>query len=205
MSDVPDTLNNPLWAPRPVAQTLAIYADWAATYDDDVVGAGYATPGRITDALLDYVAPDARVLDFGCGTGLSGLALTTNGFGAVDGTDISPQMLDIASARGVYSALWQSQPGALDITPGDYAAIVATGVISLGAAPPETLDLVLSKLARGGILALSFNDPTVADGSYDAALSRAVDAGTCDVAFRQNGPHLPGKDMGSDVLILRRL
>ncbi len=206
MSDETDVpLDTPLWAPRPVEETLAVYADWAATYDDDVTGAGYATPGRIAAAVADHVALDAAVLDFGCGTGLSGMALKDRGFVHVDGTDISPQMLDVARQRGVYDRVWASMPGALDINAGDYAAIVATGVISLGAAPPQTLDLVLSKLAPGGILALSFNDPTVAEGSYDAALDMAVAAGTCAVVSRENGPHLPGKNMGSDVMVLRRL
>ncbi len=199
-----DTLKEPLWVPRPVEETLAMYADWAATYDADVTGAGYATPARIANALDGRVPYTARVLDFGCGTGLSGLALKDIGFTKIDGTDISAQMLDFAQTRAVYGALWQSQPGTLDITRGTYDAIVATGVISLGAAPPETLDLVLSKLAPGGLLALSFNDPTIAEGSYDAALQAAQNANTCTVVFRENGPHLPGKNMGSDVMVLRR-
>jgi len=62
----------PLWAPRPVEETLDIYANWAASYDDDLAEAGYETPHRIAAALAKFTTPDARILDFGCGTGLSG-------------------------------------------------------------------------------------------------------------------------------------
>jgi len=37
--------------------------------------AGYDTPRRIAAALKPYVQLNDRILDFGCGTGLSGLAL----------------------------------------------------------------------------------------------------------------------------------
>ena len=201
-----ETLEMPLWVPRPVEETLQIYADWAATYNADVTNEGYATPDRIAAALALHVSLDASVLDFGCGTGLSGLALQRAGFSKVDGVDISPEMLEMAHGTGAYQKLWQGTPGALsDVTVGDYSAIVAAGVVSLGAAPPETLGLILDYLAPGGVLALSFNDPTLDDGSYDDFLQNQNDKGRCHVVTREHGAHLPGKGMGSDVLVLKRL
>ena len=47
----------PLWVPRPVEETLEIYADWAAHYDADLAEAGYDTPHRIAAALKPYVQP----------------------------------------------------------------------------------------------------------------------------------------------------
>ncbi len=200
------TLKQALWVPRPVEETLQIYADWANTYDKDVLEAGYATPHRIAQALAQFAGPDALVLDFGCGTGLSGMALQNQGLVHVDGMDISAEMLDIAYSRQIYRDLWQATPGEMtNVEKGIYSAIVATGVISLGAAPPETLSLCLSCLDPGGLMALSFNDPTIEDGSYDAALTAVIDAGIAKVVFREHGPHLPGKDMGSDVIVLEKL
>ena len=43
--------------------------------------------------------------------------------------------------------------------PGSYQIIMATGVISLGAAPPDMLATLLDKLPTGGLLAFSYNDP----------------------------------------------
>ena len=205
-NDSYETLEKPLWVPRPVNETLKIYAEWAAGYDADVTNAGYATPDRVAAALKQFLPTDARILDFGCGTGLSGKALFRAGFMDIDGVDISPQMLDIAHGAGCYQTLWQGTPGTLTgVAAGDYAAIIAAGVISLGAAPPETLSLLLDHAAPGTLLAFSFNQPTVDDGSYDAQLQSEITAGRGTVVFRETGPHLPGKNMNSDVIVLKRL
>ncbi|MEM9786419.1 MAG: methyltransferase domain-containing protein [Pseudomonadota bacterium] len=192
-----------LWTPRPVEETIAVYADWAATYDDDVTKRGYHTPRRIADALKDIAKCDQHILDFGCGTGISGQALKAAGFTQIDGTDITAQMLDHAIARGIYNKTWLSQPDELSFGRGAYPIIVAAGVVSLGAAPPDLLGDLVSKLIPGNLLALSFNDPTLADESYAKALGHEVGEGRVEVIFREHGPHLDDADMGADVIILR--
>jgi predicted TPR repeat methyltransferase len=198
----PDSLDARLWKPRSVEETRAIYSDWADSYDADVTGAGYETPGRIAAALAE-ASPDltAPILDFGCGTGLSGLALAQAGFTTLDGTDITPEMVEVARGRGLYRDLTVSEPGAAP--PPGYAAITATGVVSLGAAPPETLALLLGALSPGALLALSYNDATMADTRYTEALSEAV-SDSAELISEAYGPHLRAKDMGSTVYVLRK-
>ncbi len=200
-----DPLNTQLWKPRSVEETMALYRGWAATYDADVLGSGYVTPTRAAAALAPMMDLAAPILDFGCGTGLSGLALQAAGFPTIDGTDITPEMLDGARTKGIYRRLWLCVPGFLDLEPGAYAAILAAGVVSLGAAPPETLDLLLGVLNPGGYLAFSYNDPTLADARFTGKLDDLLAGGTVTLAFRGHGPHLPDKGMGSDVIILRRV
>jgi len=202
---VDQTTKPQLWAPRSVAETQELYADWADTYEADVNRMHYATPGRIAAALaMQSKDMSAPVLDFGCGTGLSGDALAQVGFTTVDGTDISPEMLEQAKAKPAYRAVWLSAPEEIGIERGKYAAITATGVISLGAAPPETLTDLLEILSPGGLLAFSYNDPTLEEASYIAALDQVQDDGKAELLFREHGPHLSEKVTGSDVIVLRR-
>ena len=200
-----DVLRPSLWTPRPVEETIAVYADWADTYDAEVQARGYRTPARLAAALVDHAPLDAKILDFGCGTGIGGVALRKAGFTKMDGTDVTVEMLEKAAELGIYGKTWHSTPGELSFGKGAYAVIVAVGVISLGAAAPDTLAPVVAKLRAGGLLALSFNDPTLEDDSYAAALAAEVSAGHVEVIFREHGPHLEDVDMGSDVIILRRL
>ncbi len=204
MADKP-VLNPDLWKDRSVAETLAVYRDWAAAYDADVRAEGYVTPDRIAAALLPLWQGRGPILDFGCGTGFSGEAFARAGLGPLHGTDITPQMLDMARSKGIYDLLWQGEPGVAPCKPGDYPLIIAAGVVSLGAAPPETLSLLIDSLAVGGLLALSFNDPTVADGRYDAVLTAELGAARVRQLFRENGPHLSAFGMGSDVIVLCRV
>ncbi len=205
------TKTSTLWTPRSVDDTKQIYTDWADTYDDDLAAMNYATPDRVAGALVAQ-SPDlnAAVLDFGCGTGLSGAALRRYGFTTVDGTDITPEML--AHARNktyegtpLYRKTWLGDVGVIAATPGDYSIIVATGVVSLGAAPPAMLRVLLNALAPDGLLALSYNDPTLADQSYLDVLDGVQTDGTAACLFREHGPHLSEKVTGSDVIVLRRL
>ena len=196
-----------LWAPRSVEETLQMYADWAAHYERDVGSAGYETPARLAAALADAM-PDQTVpvLDFGCGTGLSGMALAGAGFPQVDGTDISPEMLAVAREKPCYRKLWQGQPGEIpQVADLGYGAVTATGVISLGAAPPETLADLLSAMPCDGLLGLSYNDPTLNSPAYMAALEGVQEEGLAEVLSAAHGPHLSAKDMGSTVYVLRRL
>ncbi|NND22665.1 MAG: methyltransferase domain-containing protein [Silicimonas sp.] len=203
MTNEPET---DLWTRHTVDETRDIYANWAESYDQDVTEWGYATPGRIAMALRRSGAnPDKPVLDFGCGTGLSGLALKATGFAQIDGTDISPEMIAKAKARGIYQHLWLSDPGDMGhVRRGQYPIIVATGVISLGAAPPETLDMLVDVVPSGGLLAFSFNDATLTDRAYTDRLDAAVLAPDIEMAFEEQGPHLPAKNMTSAVYVLRR-
>ncbi|MEM8694350.1 MAG: methyltransferase domain-containing protein [Pseudomonadota bacterium] len=203
MNEKKSVMRPELWTRRSVEDTLAVYADWAETYDQDILGRGYHTPDRIAAALKEHIKLDTQILDFGCGTGLAGNVLYASGFTDLHGTDITAEMLEKAAARGIYGKTWLSQPGELSFGRGAYRAIVAVGVISLGAAPADTLGTLTAKLDTGGLLALSFNDPTLADQSYTDALAAEVASGRVEVIFREHGPHLDDVDMGADIIVLR--
>ncbi|NVO55198.1 methyltransferase domain-containing protein [Rhodobacteraceae bacterium B1Z28] len=182
------------------------YQKWAATYEDEVAAQGYATPGRVAEALWSQ-QPQAQtpVLDYGCGTGLSGLALHAAGFLVIDGMDPTPNMLEVAAAKGVYRTLSSFEiTDPAPLTQDAYTAITAIGVIGTGAAPPETLDLLMHALPKGGMLAFSYNDHTLADHSYTTRLNDWLDMGAARLLFREYGPHLPGMNLKSDVYVIEK-
>ncbi|MDB2407067.1 methyltransferase domain-containing protein [Jannaschia sp.] len=194
-----------LWTARDAEHSRALYADWAADYDADLAAADYATPDRVAAALAAHL-PDraAPILDFGCGTGLSGAALRRAGFETVDGTDITPEMLEVARGKGIYRALSVGTPGvAPDLA--SYAAIVATGVIGMGAAPASTLPLLMGAMRPGALLAFSYNEATLRDPECMKTLAQ-VQIDGAHLLWAESGPHLPRQDGAriSTVHILRR-
>ena len=192
---------------RDAKETRALYDDWAATYDAEVAENGYATPGRCAKALKQHLTdPSASILDFGCGTGLSGLALKLAGFDTIDGVDLSAEMLEGARAKGVYRDLRQIQPDQSPVqTPGDYAAIAAIGVIGAGAAPISVFDTLMRALGPSGLFVFSFNDHALQDPVNEARVSEWTDCGAARLLFKEHGPHLPARDLGSNVYILEKL
>ena len=85
MTDKKDVLRPSLWTPRPVNETIAVYADWADNYDAEITSRGYRTPDRLAAALSKFVTAETPILDFGCGTGIGGAALIRAGFRTIDG------------------------------------------------------------------------------------------------------------------------
>lgn len=185
--------------------TRALYDAWAASYDAEIAENGYATPGRCAAALAAHVKDKtAPVLDFGCGTGLSGLALKLAGFATLDGVDLSPEMVAQARAKEIYRKLSVIGPDDPPCKPGDYAAIAAIGVIGLGAAPASAFDRLMGALAPGGRLVLSYNDHTLKDARFVGRLNGWLDSGHARLLFREHGPHLPGKNMNSTVYVIEK-
>lgn len=146
-------------ARAPAAYVRELFDQYAARFDADLQGRlGYRTPALLA-ALIEAggVAPDAarRVLDLGCGTGLSGLALKP--FARhLTGLDLAPRMLAEARRRGIYDALEEAD--LLDWLPRRRAAfdlIAAADVLNyLGDLAPA-LAGIAGALAPGGIAAFS--------------------------------------------------
>lgn len=201
-----DTFLDKAYGARDTASTRQLYDDWSASYDAEITENGYATPGRCAQALaLHTPDPTQPILDFGCGTGLSGLALRLAGFEVIDGLDLSAEMLEGARAKGVYRSLDQiAGDTALPHAPGTYAAIAAIGVIGAGAAPLSTFDTIMDGLATSGLFVFSFNDHALADPAFDGRVTRAVDEGAARLLLREYGPHLPGIDINANVYVLEK-
>lgn len=180
------------------------YDAWAESYDAEIAENGYVTPARCAAALAaSGLAKSAPILDLGCGTGLSGAALAACGFSVIDGTDLSPGMLEKAEQRGLYRRLFPADPDG-HLPPGPYHAICAVGVISPGAAPISMLAAALDLLPAGGALVMSLNDHGLADASYTSGIAAVEASGTARVTFQEHGAHLPGINLNSTVYLFEK-
>jgi SAM-dependent methyltransferase len=87
----------------PVRSVRDGYGEWAATYEDIVQDAmDLRLLARIQSIPWDHVQQGA---DLACGTGRVGVWLEQRGVAALDGVDLTPEMLEGARAKGVYREL----------------------------------------------------------------------------------------------------
>ena len=76
----------------------------APEYHRAILASG--APQGAARALMPHLAPDAQGIDFGCGSGVLGLALRDAGLEKpLDGLDLSPVMLELARQTGCYRDL----------------------------------------------------------------------------------------------------
>ena len=187
-------------------ETLTHYKRWAATYDQEVgVDNGYAQPARCAAALDEVADRSGSVLDVGCGTGLSGIALRDVGFADLDGCDFSPPMLERAAETGVYRRLFEADLNAgLGIEDGTYDHAVAVGVFSFAHIRPDALRSVIRAVRPGGAVVVGLNDHFWDVGTFPAELDAIEADGLASVVSREHGEHLPGADIMGWVVVLVR-
>ena len=183
------------------------YAQWAQSYDQEVGENGYITPLRIAEALARHVKDlSIPILDYGCGTGISGQAFQEAGFLTIDGVDISDEMLEVAAQKKIYRRLEVFAPETgPDVKLGAYNIIAAVGVIGAGAAPLAVLDQIMALLAPKGLLVFSFNDHTLEDPAYDGRVENYVKQGQAALHLKDYGDHLPKQKINSNIYILEKL
>ena len=189
------------------ADLRPFYAQWAQSYDQEVGENGYVTPLRIAEALARHVKDlSIPILDYGCGTGISGQAFQEAGFLTIDGVDISDEMLEVAAQKKIYRRLEVFAPETgPDVKLGAYNIIAAVGVIGAGAAPLAVLDQIMALLAPKGLLVFSFNDHTLEDPAYDGRVENYVKQGQAALHLKDYGDHLPKQKINSNIYILEKL
>jgi predicted TPR repeat methyltransferase len=134
-----------------------LFDDFADHFDHALVNRlHYGTPRLMARFLREHGADAAgSVLDLGCGTGLMAAELVRPGR-AVDGVDLSPRMLALAQAKGLYRSLHVAELAAfLRGTTQHWELVVATDVFIYVADLQPVFSAVLDRLLPGGTFAFS--------------------------------------------------
>jgi SAM-dependent methyltransferase len=98
------------------------YREWVPTYEATVEDA-------MDIALLDElesVAWAGRCADLGCGTGRTAAWLRARGVAAVDGVDLTPEMLERARERGAHDRLHEGDVADTPLEDAAYDLVVAS-------------------------------------------------------------------------------
>ena len=140
------------------------YAKWSKTYDSDLAGV-YTAPKFMVELLSQLMSREGQtdfdqleVMDVGCGTGDVGQHLAQLQFKAIDGVDISPEMVEQARLTRVFREV----QGDVDINCAihprwreRYDIVTCCGVFTLGHVQPQALVNVLDFAKVGGLVLTS--------------------------------------------------
>jgi SAM-dependent methyltransferase len=132
------------------------YDVWAKEYDADLGGLGWIGPRAAAEVLARFADKNAKVLDAGAGTGLVGVELKKLGFNDITAIDISTGMLDVAQQTGAYKAVKRQVLGeTLDYDTDAFDAVISVGTLTIGHAPPDSLDELIRVTKPGGKIVFS--------------------------------------------------
>ena len=157
----------------PDAYVATLFDQNAAHFDDMLVEQlGYAVPMLVRERLgdLGLVGPFKRMLDLGCGTGLTGTSMRDIAEEIV-GVDLSEQMLDEAYERNCYATLYVAEAVAFleESDEAPWNLIAATDVLPYMGALEGFFDAAAARLVPGGLLVYScetLSAPEMAGQNY---------------------------------------
>lgn len=171
-----------------------LYDDWANTYDKDVMeGEEYKAPPLIAETILKHlqsndkvnntaIAPNVKVLDAGCGTGLVGIYLAKLGAKQVDGIDLSPGMLKIARKTGAYNKLEPADlTNPIEAETGAYDVVSCVGTFTAGHVGPACFDELVRVTRNGGLVVATVLDEIWKPLGFDKKIEQLGTDGQVDV------------------------
>jgi predicted TPR repeat methyltransferase len=152
---------------------------WAADYDQDLRDFGYTYPALVAGLVARHVRDlSVPVLDAGVGTGIIGEMLYALGYEQLVGIDLSDGMLAVARSKGVYAELSNQTLGEpLALADGRFGAVVSAGVLTVGHAPPDSLDELVRLTRPGGLVVFTLTTPVYEEGGFKEKLAALVAAG----------------------------
>lgn len=148
---------------------MAFYSEWAEEYDDRMESTlGYIAPRVMANRLADHMSDTGgRVLDAGCGTGLTAHYLAGRGFERIDGLDLSPKMLARSHERGIHNALIEADlTEPLPIDDEHYDAVISSGTFTLGHVGSEAIPELVRVLRRRGFFGCSIHRDLWEEGGF---------------------------------------
>jgi SAM-dependent methyltransferase len=197
------------WLRTPLTDSADIvryYDAWAATYDAELVQWGYTAPVEGARRLRERLTGVGPVLDVGCGTGLTGVALRDEGVASIVGVDLSPVSLEAARATGAYSALLPHDfnGGPLPFPDGAFGAVLCVGVMSYALRPRVLIEDVLRVIRPGGVFVFTHRTDLWDAADFPTLLRALMTNGLAsDVTWSEPEPYMPGNPDFADRINIR--
>jgi len=166
---------------------IRLYQEWASSYDDNlIIGLGSVHHQRLADRFAEVAKRgDGPVLDVGCGTGLLGAELSLRGGWAIDGLDISPEMLAEAVEKSnpagepLYGTLITADlTRSLAAADNTYGSVVSAGLFKPGHAGPGVIGELVRITRPGGLLVLGVDSDFYSEYGFDRYLASLVNEGS---------------------------
>lgn len=175
------------------AELKTLYDAWAADYDQDLRDFGYTYPALVAGLVARHVRDLASpVLDAGVGTGMIGEMLFALGYEQLVGIDLSDGMLAAARSKGVYAELSNQTLGEPLAFPADrFGAAVSAGVLTVGHAPPESLDELVRVTRPGGVVVFTLTTPVYEEAGFKEKIAALTAAG----GWRERDRTRPGQSL----------
>jgi SAM-dependent methyltransferase len=162
---------------RDQAELIGRYDEAAGVYEEAMsTDVGWTGHVELAAVIARHVPKDDRLLDAGAGTGMLGGLLSQRGYANMEANDLSPGMLEMARAKGIYRDCRVMELGKhLDYPDGAFDAAAVCGVFTPNHAPAAALDELVRIVRTGGLVLYTLRSDETPAGFAEkhTALERA--------------------------------
>lgn len=191
------------------------YQSWADTYDKDVAEESYYAPATMVRMLMEQLdlsegsspVNQIKILDAGCGTGLVGECLYSQGFRDLTGFDLSLEMIEKAAERKIYKNLIADTDLMLPLEPqihsSNFEMIACVGVFTHGHVPPEGLLQLIDVAQEGALIGVNARETYADESGFENYCEELASQGKLELLQRTHEQSTG--DSRAYFLVFRRL
>ncbi len=192
-------------APSDEHSVRELYDEFAAQYDETLDEWQYSAPAVVARYLSQHVQVDRPVLDAGCGTGLTGAALSAAGYRHITGTDLSPVSAAKARESAHYDqVLVLNLSDALPFDSASFGGAICVGVFSYIPDLEPVLRELLRVVESGGVLVFTQRDDFYRERGNAKLFDELQSNGDFERLIETDArPYLPGNPNFSDHIGVR--
>ncbi len=184
-------------------EVAGYYDGWAKSYEESVREWQYQAPKRSASLIRRYSEHSGPVYDAGCGTGLTGKALRTEGFSTIIGTDISPESVAIAAKSGTYDSVTvldlQTRP--YPFPDSHFSAVNCIGVLTYIEDTRSLLQEFIRVTKDRGLVVFTHRDDIIESTDFYAIVDGIESDNRWEkVLVSDPQPYLPGNEDFADTI-----
>ena len=182
------------------------YDAWAKEYNEDLKNWEYQAPIEAAKLLRKVTPRSIKILDAGCGTGLTGIALKECGYSDIFGIDISNESIHLAKKTSVYSGLQQldlqRQPFPFNLN--EFGAVICIGVLTYISDPVSLFKEFCRIVHPGGYIVFTHREDLVDSSNYPKIVKELERKNYWNkLLISEPKPYLPtNKDFSDEIKVI---
>jgi len=151
-------------------KVLKYYDDWTknAQFNQDMIDWKYTAPVNTVQLLDKYIQDkNIKILDAGCGSGLTGIELKKRGYANIHGVDFSKSMLNLIPNNIYQTVELIDLNKPLKYNDNNFDVIICVGTFTYGHVKPHALDELIRITRSKGLICFTINEGIYEEYGFD--------------------------------------
>ena len=188
-------------------KVLKYYDDWTknAQFNQDMIDWKYTAPVNTVQLLDKYIQDkNIKILDAGCGSGLTGIELKKRGYANIHGVDFSKSMLNLIP-NNIYQTVELidlNEP--LKYNDNNFDVIICVGTFTYGHVKAHALDEFIRVTNKNGYICFTINEGIYTEYKFDKKINELSKNKSWNVLKLFKSSYIVNKDVDAWLCLAKK-